>query len=111
MKRSKRKAFTYSLSMNATYGDSELELKDIISEIVADKNNSDVGEYEESINNVCDYLKELSGMQKNILICKLLDFDNAEIRAALKIPSTKYNDLINNMKRFEKEQYLRRVND
>lgn len=104
-KRNKRKASTYALSLDVPYGDSEVELKNTI---VDDAKNSSTNN-PESILNVCNYLNEISGLQKSILICKLLEFDKDEICAGLNITNKKFNDLMKNMKRFEKEQHLRRV--
>ena len=106
-KRKKRKADTYAVSMDIPYGDSEVDLK----EILVDEASVERVELLGSITNVCNYLRELSGIQKSVLICKLLEFGNDEICAGLNISSKKLNDLISNMKRFEKEQYLRRVNE
>ena len=107
MKRNKRKADTYAVSIDVPYGDSDIELKYTIVDETSIERIDILG----SVTNVCNYLRELSSMQKNILICKLLEFGNDEICAGLNISSKKLNDLINNMKRFEKEQYLRRVNE
>lgn len=107
MKRNKRKADTYAVSIDVPYGDSDVELKYTIVDETSIERVDILG----SITNVCNYLRELSSMQKNILICKLLEFGNDEISTGLNIPLKKLNDLINNMKKFEKEQYLRRVNE
>lgn len=107
MKRNKRKADTYAVSIDVPYGDSDVELKYTIVDETSIERIDVLG----SVTNVCNYLRELSSMQKNILICKLLEFGNDEICTGLDISSQKLNDLINNMKRFEKEQYLRRVNE
>lgn len=106
-KRNKRKTDTYAVSIDVPYGDSEVDLKDIL----VDETSVERIEILGSITNVCNYLGELSSVQKSVLICKLLEFGNDEICAGLNISSKKLNDLINSMKRFEKEKYLRSVNE
>ena len=110
-KREKRKALLYAVSMDAPCDDLDVEIKDMIRDISAENQITNIEGVSDSATNVCNYLKEISSLQKSILICKLLDLEDSEIRNGLNISANKYNDLTKNMKRFEKEKHLRRVSD